>query len=232
MSAFSTHTISPVDRPAAVLFDFSGTLFHIESAEQALLAALGSEFVRWAPELVRLGAINGSSTSDDLPAHLDDVWERRDLSADAHRAAYSGLSLHAGLTRQQADALYERGIAPEAWHPYPDTAATLRALRVSGTPVAVVSNIGWDPRPVLTRYGVERDIDVLVLSDERGIVKPDPEIFRLACAELGVPPPDCVMIGDNADADGAARVLGIQFRLVSADPARRPADALSRAVGC
>ena len=217
--------------PRAVLFDFSGTLFHIESAEDALRAALGPEHVGWAPELVRLGAINGSSTSADLPAHLVDVWERRDLSPDAHRAAYSGLSVHAGLSAEQADAVYERGIAPEAWHPYPDTVATLHRLRAAGVPVALISNIGWDPVPVLRRHGVLDDIDVLVLSDQRGVMKPDPEIFRLACTELGVAPGECVMIGDNPDADGGATALGIDFRLVPADPADRAPDALLRAAG-
>ncbi len=214
-----------------MLFDFSGTLFYIESAEDALRAALGPEQVDWAPELVRLGAINGSSTSDDLPDHLIDVWERRDLSADAHRAAYSGLSVHAGLTQEQADAVYDRGTAPAAWHAYPDTVETLQRLRAAHVPVALISNIGWNPVPVLRRYGVADDIDVLVLSDERGVVKPDPEIFRIACAELGVAPGDCVMIGDNPDADGGATALGIEFRLVAADAAGRAPDALLRAAG-
>jgi HAD superfamily hydrolase (TIGR01509 family) len=215
----------------AVLFDFSGTLFFIESADAALRAALGPHAVHWAPALARLGAINGSSESDDLPPHLADVWARRDLSSDAHRAAYSGLSRHAGLTAAEADAVYDRGIAPEAWSPYPDTVETLHELHAAGTPVAVISNIGWDPLPVLRRYGVEGAIDVLVLSDQRGVVKPDPAIFRMACTELDVPPQDCVMIGDNPVADGGAAELGIDFRLVPADPAERAPDALLRAAG-
>jgi HAD superfamily hydrolase (TIGR01549 family) len=98
-------------------------------------------------------------------------------------------------------------------------------------PVALISNIGWDPVPVLRRYAVLDDFDVLVLSDERGVVKPDPKIFRMACAELGVAPAACVMIGDNPDADGGAVALGIEFRLVTADADRRAPDALLRATG-
>ncbi len=213
-----------------VLFDFSGTLFHIESAQQALLAALGTAFVDRAAELTRFGAINGSSTPDVLPDHLREVWERRDLSAQAHRAAYSGLAVHAGLSREQADQLYQRGVAAEAWHPFADTVAVLRTLHEQRVPVAIVSNIGWDPVPVLRRYGVERDLDALVLSYERGVQKPDPAIFRLACDELGVTPADAVMIGDNPEADGAAAAVGIRFVRVSPDPGRREPDELSRAV--
>ena len=117
----------------AVLFDFSGTLFHIETAADALAAALGPEFVSWAPELERWGAINGSGTPDELPEHLADVWARRDLDRTAHRAAYSGLSVHAGLTREQAARLYDRGTTPQAWHPFADTAPVLHRLHAAGT---------------------------------------------------------------------------------------------------
>jgi len=217
--------------PDAVLFDFSGTLFHIETAEQAVVAALGAEFAQWAGKLQRLGAINGSSTSSDLPEHLADVWHRRDLSADAHRAAYSGLSVHAGLTEQQANLVYERGLDPQAWTPYPDTVGVLRRLREMRIPVALVSNIGWDPRPVLKTYDVADFLDVLVLSDERGITKPDPEIFRQACAELGVAPQDALMVGDNREADGGAVAIGCRYEYVPPALADHGVDALLRVVG-
>ncbi len=213
----------------AVLFDFSGTLFHIETAAAALEAALGPDFVSWAPELERWGAINGSRTPDELPDHLVDVWERRDLDHAAHRAAYSGLSMHAGLSREQADRLYDRGTTPQAWHPFPDTAPVLRQLADAGTPVAVISNIGWDPRPVIAAYGLTEFLPVLVLSDERGVLKPDPRIFELALTELRADAARTVMVGDNAEADGAAVALGCTFRLVAPSP-DRPSDSLLRAV--
>jgi HAD superfamily hydrolase (TIGR01493 family) len=213
----------------AVLFDFSGTLFHIETAAEALEAALGPEFVSWAPALERWGAINGSRTPDELPPHLADVWERRDLDHAAHRAAYSGLSRHAGLTQEQADRVYDRGTTPQAWRPFPDTAPVLHQLHEARTPVAVVSNIGWDPRPVIAAYGLTEYLPVLVLSDERGVLKPDRRIFELALDELGAEANRTVMVGDNAEADGAAAELGCTFELVSPSP-DRPADALLRAV--
>ncbi|MGH8860698.1 MAG: HAD family hydrolase [Jatrophihabitantaceae bacterium] len=211
----------------AVLFDFTGTLFWIESAAEALRGALGADFVHLAPRLERFGAINGSATPSELPDHLVDVWERRDLSRDAHRAAYSGLAIHAGLTPQQAHLVYERGTTAGAWHTYPDTLTVLRALR--GTPVALVSNIGWDPRPVLAAHGAAALLPVLVLSDERRVEKPDPAIFELACAELGVAPERTLMVGDNADTDGAAAAIGCRFVLVDPSPDRAP-NTLLRAV--
>lgn len=213
----------------AVLFDFSGTLFHVESAAEAVAATLGPDFAEWGPRLQRAGAINGSDTPDELPEHLVEVWERRDLSRDAHKAAYSGLSLHAGLTQEQADLIYLRGTTPQAWHPYADTAPVLQALHDDRVPVAVVSNIGWDPRPVIEAYGLTDYLPVLVLSDEQGVIKPDRKIFEIAVAELGVDPQRTVMVGDNPRADAGATAIGATFRLVPSEPGR-PADTLLRAV--
>lgn len=216
--------------PAAVLFDFTGTLFHIEDAEAAVVAALGPQFAPWAPALRRWSAINGSGTPDGLPEHLRTVWELRDLSRAAHRAAYSGLAEHAGLTAEQAHRLYERGIHDDAWQPYPDTTGVLRQMHTLGIPTALVSNIGWDPRVVLRGHGLDVLLTTLVLSDERGVQKPDPEIFRLACAEIGVEPSAALMVGDNRETDGAATRIGCRFALVDPSPAR-PANTLLRAVG-
>ncbi len=213
----------------AVLFDFSGTLFHIESAAEALAAALGPDHVHWAARLERAGAINGSGTPEELPEHLADVWERRDLCHDAHRAAYSGLSIHAGLTPEQAALVYDRGTTPQAWHPYPDTAPVLHRLREQQVPVAVVSNIGWDPRPVIAAYGLAEQLPVLILSDEQGVIKPDRKIFEIAVTELGVDGTRTLMVGDNPHADAGAEAIGATFRLVPS-AADRPADTLLRAI--
>lgn len=214
----------------AVLFDFSGTLFHIESARAAVCATLGESHLRFVPDLERFGAINGSGLPDDLPAHLAGVWHRRDLNPADHRAAYSGLSRHAGLTEDEARRLYDRGVQPAAWRPFADTLEVLRRLRDRRIPVALVSNIGWDPRPVLRHHGADRYLDALILSDEIGLTKPDPAIFTAACAALGVAPDAALMVGDNAAADGGATAIGARFALVPATPDRDP-TALLRAVG-
>jgi HAD superfamily hydrolase (TIGR01549 family) len=168
-------TAAKVQRMAAVLFDFSGTLFRIESTESWLRAVLADSEV-------------------SLP------------------------ELH--------DRLYDRHMAPAAWRPYPDTAEVLSALRERGVAVGVVSNIGWDLRPVFREHGLDPYIDAYVLSYEHGIQKPDPRLFATACEALGADPRDTLMVGDDRRADGGAAALGCEVHFVDHLPVTERPDGL------
>ena len=154
-----------------------------------------------------------------MPPHLAEVWADRDLYPHAHRAAYTGLAatVDTGI-EGLADALYERLLRPEGWLPYADTAPTLRALRAAGVPVAVVSNIGFDIRPLFAAWGLADLVDAFVLSYEVGRCKPDPAIFLRACGVLGVDPERALMVGDTPADAGAVRAGCAALVL----PARRP----------
>jgi HAD superfamily hydrolase (TIGR01493 family) len=216
------------------MFDFSGTVFRIEPAEswlRAVLAAGGltapdDEIARHALGLERAGAQPGGRMPDAVPPHLLDLWHSRDLGAEEHRAAYTGLSRTAELPWDLHDALYERHRSPLAWQPYPDAAEVLGALRARGVRVAVVSNIGWDLRPVFREHGLDPLVDAYVLSYEHRVQKPDPRIFRIACDTLGLPPEDVAMVGDSAQADGGAATLGCPLLLVEHRPVTERPDAL------
>ncbi|HEX7745438.1 MAG TPA: HAD family hydrolase, partial [Micromonosporaceae bacterium] len=84
-----------------------------------------------------------------------------------------------------------------------DTEMALRALRAVSVPVAVVSNIGFDIRPLFAAWGLLDLVDEFVLSYEVGRCKPDPAIFLRACDALGVDPERALMVGDTAADAGA-----------------------------
>lgn len=220
---------------AAVLFDFSGTLFRVESTESWLRGTLAeaqmefdeAELVEAAQALEAMGALPGGVDPSWLPEDVASVWGVRDKSAELHRAAYTGLSRHVRLPDDRLhDLLYDRHMAPAAWRPYPDTAEVLRALREHGLGVGVVSNIGWDLRPVFREHGLDPYVDTYVLSYEHGIQKPDPRLFAAACSALDADPRDVVMVGDNRRADGGAAALGCAVHFVDHLPAEQRPDAL------
>ncbi|GGZ11650.1 hydrolase [Streptomyces olivaceoviridis] len=220
---------------AAVLFDFSGTLFRAESAASWLRATLDEtghtlpepELAATARALEAAGALPGGAEPAELPADLAAVWAARDESAALHRAAYTGLSRRVPLPDPGLhDALYERHMSPAAWTPYPDAEKVLRALRVRGIGVGVVSNIGWDLRPVFREHGLDAYVDAYVLSYEHGVQKPDPRLFAVACEALDADPRRVLMVGDNRAADGGATALGCRVHFVDHLPAARRPDAL------
>lgn len=222
-----------------VLFDFSGTLFRIESVDSWLRAVLDArgatvgraDFARYVQRLTAAGALPGGPHPQRIPPHLTAAWADRDRSAELHRQAYTGLAHRAELPDPGlCDALYDRHMTPEAWRPYPDAMEVLRGLRHNGIAVGVVSNIGWDLRPVFRAHGLDGLVDAYVLSFEHGIQKPDPRLFRTACRLLGRDPSDVVMVGDDRHADGGAAALGCDVRFVDHLPVRERPDGL-RALG-
>jgi HAD superfamily hydrolase (TIGR01509 family) len=216
-----------------VLFDFSGTLFRIESVRDWLRAALKArdialpeaEFSHYAEELEAAGALPGGSFPHRLPPHLTELWATRDKSPERHRALYTGLARQVELPDEGLyDALYERHMTPAAWRPYPDAEEVLRTLQERGVGVAVVSNIGWDLRPVFRAHGLDALVDAYALSYEHGVQKPGVRLFRAACEELGQDPGDVLMVGDDRNADGGAAQLGCAVRFVDHLPVdERPA---------
>jgi len=150
------------------------------------------------------------------------VWAERDLYEHAHRAAYTGLAATVQTSIEGlAEALYERLLHPHGWIAYADTLRTLTALKAAGVRVGVVSNVGFDIRPVLASFGLEPLIDTYTLSFEFGRCKPDPAIFSYACAGLDVEPRNTLMVGDSA-ADAAAVAVGCAAYLVPAAAAGEP----------
>lgn len=208
-----------MSRFRAALFDFGDTLFARAAGARALIetaAALGAEvdeeraLALWQRILAR--AISP-----------EEMALARDLSAEAHRREWTRLySMADEIAPGMGPALYAREIEPSRWAPHPDARAVLERLRRAGVAIGVVSDTGWDIRPVFARAGLEALVDVFVLSFEHGAVKPTPALFTAACDALGVAPGETLMIGDNPITDGGAVRAGLTVLLLPPDAATRP----------
>ncbi len=60
----------------------------------------------------------------------------------------------------------------------------------------------------IDRLGIRDDFDLILVSEEAGIKKPDPRIFELALERLRLQPEECVYVGDHPvnDMEGASQI--------------------------
>ncbi len=86
-----------------------------------------------------------------------------------------------------------------------ELAATLSDLRVSGaTKLGIISNERrWAPQIYLAQVlGIDPSaFDAILTSDECGFGKPDPRIFQLGAARLGVALSEAAYVGDSIERD-------------------------------
>ncbi|WP_245443257.1 HAD family hydrolase [Labrys okinawensis] len=96
------------------------------------------------------------------------------------------------------------------------TVAILEELRRAEVALHAISNWSSETFPIAAeRYAFLSYFEVLIVSGERKLAKPDPAIFELFLQETGLSATACVFIDDNAENIATASRLGfkaIRFR--------------------
>ena len=190
----------------AVLFDLDDTLFdhrwsaraalrevHARSAAHAEFETFERHHTRYLEEM-HLEVLAGRIGLDDarrerfrrvfraLGVALDDPDV--DAVASAYRAGYMRV-------RRVIDGAVE----------------LLTAIRRHARIGIVSNNLADEQRDKLEFCGLAPYVDVLMVSEEAGVSKPDPRIFQMALERLDLTPAEAVMLGDSWTADivGASR---------------------------
>ena len=106
-----------------------------------------------------------------------------------------------------------------SWTDYREEMWTLAAdFRARGGKTALLSNgVPEVMRLVRAQRRLADYFDVAIVSYEVGVTKPDPRIYELCLAQLGVPAESALFVDDRADNIEAARRLGIQTLLFRGD---------------
>ena len=199
--------------PQAVLLDLDDTLVDTRSAFRAGIADVVS---RWMPHLDDAGRAEALRhwVRDETGAYA--AYTRGELTfAGQRRVRADRLHAHLGgpgLTEPAFTAwqdAYDAAVRA-AWRPHPDGLRLLAALGAAGVAVGIVTNAGRAYQEAkLVAVGMA-GLPVLACMDDLGRGKPDPEVFRLACRRLGVPPGAAAYVGDELDVDArGARDAGL-----------------------
>ena len=100
----------------------------------------------------------------------------------------------------------------------PGTVQLLAELHEGGTRVALLSNAGYDFSDPFRHSPMAAYFEAMFVSAELGLIKPDPEIYRVTARELGIELEQMVFIDNkkiNVDAAIALGVTGHVFTTVA-----------------
>ena len=88
------------------------------------------------------------------------------------------------------------------WHaPFPETETTLTRLRSARVPLHVISgHVDYLP-VIIANLGWSDLFETVTFTQEVGVQKPDPRVFRFALDRAGRDPADSIYVGDSWDAD-------------------------------
>ncbi len=203
--------MTPIPATEAVFFDLDDTLFDHSFSVAAGLGALRQALPAFgARDLDQLSAMH---------AHGLETLHARVLLGEitldqARLARFAALCRACGLDEaEQARPVAEmyRDAYQRARRAVPGARELLSALRGRAVIGVISNNIVEEQLDKLRALDMRELIDVLVISEEAGVAKPDPAIFRIALERAGCRADSAVMVGDAWAVDIAgARAAGIR----------------------
>lgn len=189
----------------AVFFDVGNTLVYPHPSV--------SEVCRQV--LAEAGHVHDLAAIDELMPLVDEFYEDRYQTDDTFWTderqtsevwvgMYSLLCRKLGIEDEAeciAGRVYQEFGRADRWRAYDDVAPAFERLRKRGLSLGLISN--WDRRlsGLMEGLGLLPLLDTVVSSAVVGLHKPDPRIFELACARLGVSAAESAHVGDHHYAD-------------------------------
>jgi putative hydrolase of the HAD superfamily len=203
--------------PGAVTFDCWNTLLFEDDWRHAHALRIGA--------LLRAAAEAGRGSSEPEAGRAFDaawrrhmaLWERGFVSGAREVAiwALEELGLHEPHPAlEHLVRSYEEAAHTSQVRALPGALDTLVALARAGIHRALICDTGLTPgrvvRQHLARLGLLEHLEIQIFSDEIGVPKPNPRVFRAALDPLGVEPPRALHVGDLRRTDVAgARAVGM-----------------------
>jgi len=206
------------DALKAITFDFWGTLFEwngwaADIRRQAVRDFVARHRAELSPQVVDEAFAAGLAAQDA-------AWRKSDHFGPAAIIEHflAELRLEAPPeSRAELQRLIEDPVPERVLTPIAGVEAAITRLRDRGLRLGIVCDsgmmVGRVLRGQLQRTGLAPHFvaEALAFSDEVGVTKPRPEIFRKALAGLGAAPSEAAHIGDLRFTDMAgARALGMR----------------------
>jgi putative hydrolase of the HAD superfamily len=191
----------------AILFDLDNTLTHRDLTVQAYSRYLA---VHYSSALQQVDVVKMT----DIVRRIDNGgYPKKEMLTHGSigaSAAYALLQELSWLNPPSLDELAQFWLQRFGHFAVemPGATAVLKQLKAEGYQLAIVSNGSHDTRlNTLQGLGIQDYFDEIISSGLVGFSKPQPEIFQLTAARLGVQPQQCLYIGDHPvnDIQGATK---------------------------
>jgi HAD superfamily hydrolase (TIGR01509 family) len=180
----------------AILFDLDNTLYDYDAYWRERLAWSLEPVVQCHPQL-------------DIPALIAEIIAQR-----VYASQIVAFLQQRGVDMQVCASAHERYTINDfsTLLLYPDVPYVLRTLRAHYKMGLITNGPARTQRPKIDQFGLVAWMDVLIVSEEAQVAKPNPAIFHLALNELGVAPARALYVGDSLEHDlvGALRA-GLDF---------------------
>jgi putative hydrolase of the HAD superfamily len=185
-----------------IFFDIDDTLFNntdaeIKAAQRFYAQSRGLEHFAGIDDFVQQWR---TSTETYLQMFIDGripfQEQRRRRLRDIFRESFSD---------KAADALFEQYLQlyEDSWALFPDVVPCLD--RLASLPLGIITNGNSEQqRQKLRELGIIDCFDIIVVSEEVGTSKPDPQIFKHACKTAQKMPSSCFYVGDKLETDALA----------------------------
>ena len=197
-----------------ILFDAGNTLVHLDYPFIAgVLAEHGHpttvDAIRVAEYAAKALIDRELAPAPPGPATVEvRMWQPGAERPSYFATILHGLGVPRDATRRALAALESHNRASCLWRVvHPDTPSVLESLRARGLVLGVVSNADGRIASDLAQNGLGAHFGTVIDSHVVGVEKPDPAIFHLALAALGMTAAESLYVGDvfGIDVVGARR---------------------------
>ena len=174
-----------------LLFDLDNTLIDRQLAARALMHHIvDADF-------------NTSKSTTEIEAIVDRLMEWDEEGAtpkDIVFSQYLSIYPHEGRTWEDYNRMWWNHLG-EYTTPYPKAIEVLKTLKKKYKLGMITNGVGLTQRMKIAKFGCEPYMDLILVSGEEGIHKPDSRIFQKALDLLHVSAQETAFIGDSLQFD-------------------------------
>ncbi len=209
----------------AITFDFWCTLFRDANSEPRQRFRINAFKEATGMPEDRIAAVLKEVWAEFARTHIEEQYTLTPEDAVEMAAERCAIALEPATAAELAS-VFAKAILAYPAEPIEDALEAVRAA-TRHVPIGLISDTGVSPgssiRQLMDRNGFSGWFGVLTFSDEVGVAKPQPRMFRRTARRLNVKPSELLHIGDLESTDIAgAKGVGAKAALFTGDKGGAP----------